>query len=104
MGLKEKIMGGNGDTPKQDFPRTYNKCPNCGSERRIVSVIVADMIENGKANKSFNAYLSMQNTIIKDPTRTVLSFPVLTTVEDACYDCGTRYVVAATVQMGMEKL
>lgn len=96
-------MNGNGDTPKQDFPRTFDKCPNCGSERRIVGMVVKDIIENGKANKNFNAYLSSQNTIITDPATPVLSFPVLTTVEDACYDCGTKYVVAANVQMGMQK-
>ena len=89
----------NKEPKEQMFPRIFAKCPNCGSARRMTSMIIQEMIDSGKANPNLRGWMLMQQTRISDPSRQWLSTPILITLHDACYDCGTVYVFEAGVKI-----
>lgn len=83
---------------EQLFPKTFDSCPNCNSKRRMADMIVQELIAKG-ANKALKAWVVMNQSKIADPTRTTLTDPVLITIFDVCYDCGTLYCIEAGVKV-----
>lgn len=79
------------------FPKTWSKCPACGSERRVIDGIRQDLIAENKWNPATQAALIRQIAILMDPTRPSIS-PILPAVDvkiDICSDCGNIYAVEA---------
>jgi len=89
-----------------EFPLVFDQCPNCGSERRIVEILLEKEREQGRINKDAKATVMIQNTAIVDPTRAgmALTIPVLLTFYDICADCGTLYCVLAQLQKAMPQM
>ena len=67
--------------------------------KQIQSMITQEMINSGKANPNLKSWMFMQQSRISDPTKQWLSTPILITLRDACYDCGTVYVFEAGVKI-----
>lgn len=78
-------------------PKEFNKCPNCGSENKIVGNIVEEEIEAMRLKKGYEIPLLTIQAPIFDPNNQLLllakrEVPVVICLLDACADCGTLYV------------
>ena len=80
-----------------EYPKTFNQCPNCGSTSRVVGDMVQDMKEEGKVTEHFDAWVMVQNSGI-EPDKPHFTMPVVTWMADICYDCGTLYCVQVNVR------
>ncbi len=91
-------------TEELKFPLKFTKCPICGSTRRLAEELVKQEKEKGKIGLDANAFLFQQQTLIMDPRKVILSFPVCITFYDACLDCGTTYCVHAELMQGAPQM
>ena len=82
------------------FPKAYDKCPYCGSKRRIVNGVLDEQKAKGLASKNLKAGMLVCQNPIVDPQRVALSVPVLMPLIDACYDCGALYVIEVNKIIG----
>ena len=80
------------------FPITHQECPNCGSTRLIANEVLKREIKKGRMKVGANAFLVQYSSAITDPTLSALSFPVIISFFDACWDCGTMVCVHAMLQ------
>lgn len=88
------------------FPLTFNQCPNCGSIRRIGNEVLEQEKEKGRAGKDMIGFLFNHSGVVADQRKTMLSVPLISTLFDACMDCGAVYCVHADVKqvvVGMYK-
>lgn len=86
------------------FPKTYDKCPVCGSKRRIVNGVMDEQKAKGLASPDLKSAMMMAQNPIVDPSRIALSIPVLLPLIDACYDCGALYVIEVNKVMGTPQM
>ena len=82
------------------FPIDFDKCPVCGSTRRVAEEIMKEEIEKGKIGEGIKAAVTIFQAIITDPRKLQLSVPVLITAIDVCADCGTVYCIHAEKRTG----
>lgn len=86
------------------FPLNYTKCPVCGSTKRVAETLVKQEQEKGKIRPGVNTFLFMQQTLVMDPSKILVSVPVLLTFYDVCLDCGTVYCVHAELGQGTPQM
>lgn len=77
---------------------TFDKCPNCGSERRLMEELVKEQREQGKIQENTKPCLQMLSSIAAPPQALIAGLvgalhPVGIAITDACMDCGTVYAV-----------
>lgn len=78
------------------FPMTFTQCPNCSSTRRLAMEILQQEKDKGKIRDDVtDAFLSRDQSVIADNTRTWLSAPAIITYYDVCVDCGATYCIRA---------
>ena len=87
-------------TPK--FPKTFSKCPVCGSEDTFTGLVKADEVAERRMNPLVKTGFQMALPVV-DPTRIVaqITAPVLLALFDVCADCGTYDCREANVVRGM---
>ena len=88
------------------FPIKFTKCPNCGSEWRIVEEEVAKEIEKGKMKPgAVVPAIVFQSHLIDPKAITIftprIEYPVLTARYDICTECGTVYLVEMVKNVGI---
>ena len=93
-----------------EFPKTFDKCPNCGSEVRIAETVTNQEIAKGKVKPGKKTPFVMARTAIFDKDVVDIfgwrkKAVVLFGFFDVCADCGTFYCIHAdegegTVDMG----
>ncbi len=86
---------------KPMFPINIDKCPNCGSTRRIANEVLEIEKEKGKIGPKVVSFLFQHQSLITDPAKTVLSAPIIMSFFDVCVDCGTVYCIHAEVKTAM---
>jgi len=80
------------------FPLQFTKCPSCGSTRRIAGGVLEEQKQKGRVSEKANACLIPAQAIIADPTKILLTVPIITAMIDACANCGALYCIFAQVQ------
>lgn len=89
------------------FPIEFDKCPVCGSTRRLVALVTDEEIEKGNIKKETKGkipFLSGRAAIF-DPTALKLisipsHCPVLVGYFDICLECGTLYCTKIEKHIG----
>ena len=87
---------------KDLFPKKFTQCPNCESERRVAKMVVEDLIENDRASQNLQGWIVAHQSILT-PDKPHFSMPVVQSVFDICYDCGTLYCIEVGVGVGMKE-
>ena len=87
------------------FPITFDKCPNCGSNKRIAEIVTNEEIEKGRIEPGNKTAFMIAKTVITDPKtlKFIISSKevvVLLGAFDACADCGTLYCISASKGTG----
>ena len=77
------------------FPIVYDKCPNCGHDERLAEMVANQEKAKGKLRPEAPAYIQVAQTVFADPTRLLLTVPVLMSCYDVCFKCGAYYCVRA---------
>ena len=82
------------------FPIIHDKCPVCGSTRRVANEVKKQEAAKGKVHEEANFGLGMYRAAISDPSIPSLSCPIIIAILDVCVDCGAVYspVVNCTEQ------
>jgi len=88
----------NKEQPKLDI----DKCPVCGSTKRLSKEVLESEHRAGKAMLASNAYLFRQESLISNPNMQFLSATVILSFFDACMDCGTVYCVHAETKLAVQ--
>jgi len=88
------------------FPVKFNKCPVCGSEKRIVEEEVKNEIEAGRLPKNSRVPAVISQSMLFDATLTTTilakkQVPLLMGLYDICSDCGTLYLVEMQKQVAL---
>jgi len=86
---------------EEQFPLTFDQCPNCSSTRRIANEVIQEQKDAGKAGENTQAWLFSHQSMIADMSRTHLQVPVVMTYYDVCMDCGTTYCIRVEKAMGV---
>ena len=91
------------------FPLEFTACPVCGSTRKLAEELVKQEQEKGKIGADANPFLFQQQTLIMDPRKVILSFPVLISFYDVCLGtddkpCGTVYCVHTELVQGAPQM
>uniref|UniRef100_A0A6H1Z7M0 Uncharacterized protein n=1 Tax=viral metagenome TaxID=1070528 RepID=A0A6H1Z7M0_9ZZZZ len=91
----------NGDGHQKEPLECHDKCPECGSERGLVSEYVAELKEQGTISQdSFPAGLGVLELPFMDVKKltalqlpgTIRPFPVMRVLWDVCGECFKLYV------------
>ena len=85
-------------------PITFDKCPACGSTRRIAGMEIQSQIDKGRANPNTQAWLFNHQSMIADMSRTHLQVPIILSFYDVCVDCGTVYCIRVEKGMATPKV
>lgn len=80
---------------KLKFPMDFDKCPVCGSHRRVVDEVKKEEIAKGKIRPEKKAALTKMGVAVTDAVKIkgVLTVPLVTAMVDICADCGALYAV-----------
>jgi hypothetical protein len=78
------------------WTKTWDKCPNCGSERRVTDTVREELIQDGKWRPEVASVAINQPVPMIDPGKQVLSFPLIMANIDICEECGTLWAYRAT--------
>jgi hypothetical protein len=90
------------------FPITHDKCPCCGSTRRVADMVKDQEVAKGKIRSDSNFALSVYIAAISDPRIATLTSPVITSMIDVCSNCGcvwspmTQCVEQETTKMQLD--
>jgi len=80
------------------FPITFDKCPNCESERKLANEVLNQEKEKGKIGLEVSAFIFQNQSLIVDMRKTWFTAPMIITTYDVCLDCGTVYCIKVDVQ------
>jgi len=84
---------------KLEFPIWHDKCPVCGSTRRVIGEVKAEEVAAGKFRPEVNSALGQFAVTVADPIKMVgnLTAPLIVAHIDACAnpECGVLYLVHA---------
>jgi len=80
------------------FPIEFDKCPNCGGDKKVAQSVIDGLIEDGLAGEGLKGFAIVSPTVQGDPKRRQLLLTVLTCFIDVCADCGTLYCVRADLR------
>ena len=80
----------------KDFNRTFDCCPNCGSDLRFLEQLELEVKERGLARPEWRARYEVRQGVIMDSDRTIMlpigvKLPGYYITTDICMDCGTLY-------------
>lgn len=83
---------------EQQVLASFDKCPVCGSERRLMGELVKEQKEKGKMPEDTQACLQLLSAAAFSPMSAATTLigekvPTGTAILDACLDCGTVYAV-----------
>ncbi|MDP2727025.1 MAG: hypothetical protein Q8P59_05740 [Dehalococcoidia bacterium] len=83
------------ETQPLTFPLKWDKCPSCGSNRRVADQVKEEEKAKGRVGADLHTALAVLTTLIIDPRNASrqLTAPVLITYLDACAACGALYCV-----------
>jgi len=89
-----------------DYPVRFDKCPNCGSNQRIVEEKVSSEIAKGNLPPGTRIPALVSQAPIYNPqmvTKLIASRPVniLVGFYDVCADCGTLYCIEMLEQSAL---
>jgi len=93
--------------PEIKFPLTFEKCPSCGSTRRIAGEMLKQEQAKGKLTDIKVTFLFRHQSLMANPSGRFISAPMIHSFYDTCVECGTVYCIVATVQAvmpGMPKM
>ena len=76
----------------------FNKCPVCGSESRVAGTIIQEEISKGKVGNNVIGATTIMQTALVDPTKSMLTAPILTALIDICTNCGALYCFRVDVR------
>ena len=79
---------------KSQWPKEYKFCQSCGGTDTIANDIIQAEKDAGKCGEEVIAFLYQHQSLIRDPGKTMLSAPLVTSFYDACTQCGTVRVVS----------
>jgi hypothetical protein len=85
---------------KMDYPKKFPKCPNCGSEVRVIESEAKEEMAKGNIKVVTRATCMVTETAVFDPTSLIVApreVPMIRAFYDICADCGTLYCI------GLEK-
>jgi len=84
---------------KLEFPIWHDKCPFCGSTRRVANEVKEEEVAKGKIRPETHCALGELAVTIADPSKIVgnLTAPLIIGHYDACAEpeCGALYLVHA---------
>lgn len=83
------------------YPLNFDKCPVCGSERRVANEVMRGEKEKNKISPGAKAFLFNHKTVIADQRVVQLSVPAVLSFYDVCVDCGTLFCVHVDVKVAM---
>ncbi len=86
---------------KPIWPKEFKFCQSCGGTNTIANDIIQAEKDAGKSDEKVIAFLYQHQSLIRDPGKTQLSAPKVTSFYDACSQCGTVRVVHVHVQKAM---
>lgn len=70
------------------YPRTFDKCPHCGSEKRFIKDALGELLPEGTPVQT-NVGLQVIQAGLQGP---LVAYMCLATM-DACVECGTIFAV-----------
>ena len=81
---------------KKDFNRTFESCPNCGSENRFFESLGDELKERGLARKEWSfCFDTRSGPVIDDKSISKVPYgtelPAYGIQVDVCMDCGIMY-------------
>jgi hypothetical protein len=74
--------------PEIQFPIAHDKCPVCGSTRRVANEVRKREVAKGKIRPEANFAIGVYRCAITDPARNVLTCPLIISMLDVCANCG----------------
>lgn len=83
---------------KQRIIAEFDKCPNCGSTRRLAGEVAEEQVEKGLMGQDLKYGLYQMAGPILDPRQVNkmlvgTKVPTVSALVDQCLDCGTIYAV-----------
>lgn len=77
------------------FPLKWDKCPVCGSTRRVVETVKDEAAAKGKVGQDLKTALIQVQLPVIDPRKvsSQLTATILTAFIDICQDCGAAYCI-----------
>lgn len=82
----------------------FLRCPNCGSEKRIIESAVKEEISKGNLKEGAKAVCMGSRTAIFDPADSGIIAPkkilMIQCLYDVCADCGTLYCIEMSRTLG----
>lgn len=93
----------NQETPEQGltFPIKVDKCPYCGSTRRVAEMVRDEEVAKGKLPKDLSVVAMQAVTPVTEMKTILLGLsivPVLTFQFDQCVDCNGWYAISTSRQ------
>lgn len=88
---------GTGPQLELKFPLKFEKCPACGSKRRVAEIITNQEKAKGRVGKDRGTCIISYQSLVMDPASGGIIYapPLITTMFDVCADCGTFYCTQA---------
>ena len=82
----------------KDFHKTFDLCPNCGSNLRFCEELGKELKERGLARPEWNMRFDTRSGVVADQNRAILipigsHLPGYGILTDICMNCGTVYAV-----------
>jgi len=92
-----------------NFNKTFNSCPNCGSDFQFFNELGKELTERKLARPEWNMRYEMRQGVVADPAKVELlppgtPLPAFHITLDVCGDCGTVYAVALARLQGKKTL
>ena len=84
---------------KPALPKTFDKCPNCGSAKRFSEVALEGETLPAEAQGKKITLTMLENIYPTGLTMTKLQAPI-----DVCYDCGTVYAIGLYKSKGVMQM
>ena len=73
------------------FPIEHDKCPVCGSRRRVANEVKKQEMAKKKVRENAQFALGKYKAGITDPGIITLACPIITSLIDVCVDCGCAW-------------
>ena len=80
----------------KDFNRTFDTCPNCGSDLRFLEQLGIELKERGLAREELKVCYESKQGVVIDQAKSIMlpigvKLPGYVITTDICMDCGTVY-------------
>ncbi len=95
---------------EDNFRKTFDVCPNCGSDQRFCEQLAQEVKDKGLGRPEWTLYFDNRSGGVFDQNRAILlpigsKIPAYQITTDICMECGTIYAseiikLQATIQRG----